>query len=547
MSLIRKLLPLLLLLIGIAADASVTPRREVRAAVIRTDRGIDWPRGRVLMTSQQEAMRSLLRQLSDGGFNTVYLQVEASGTLLWTSDFLGRSPELAPDYDAVQFVLDECRYLGLSCHAMVDVLDLGTGGTMNPEYLVGYKARRYLDPGNPDARDYAISIYRELLTRYDFDGLLLASLHYPTAETAAFDDANSYYNYNPDYLPRDQWRRTRLDLFAYELSLMVRSVRPNIRLGVTTLAAYRKLPGYSAPSAYASGLQDPIQWLRNGYVDYVAPLLDVNERDGFTDYLSSWITAAEGSEILPMLSAASTDPSGEAWPLTTLTSQIATVRSESALKGLALDHSVNYCGESETASELYAILADDLFYFDAHVPATVWAGPSYPPENVVQSYENGRYTVSWNAPFGAPEPRYYAVYFADSRGRVDVENSDNLVRARVTENEFILDSDYAGLLFGVTAFNRGFSESEPVTADASGLDMVSTLSSRVVHWGTVVDIVSQQTIARVELYSLSGVKLRSIKIGDNAASISVGDYPRGIYIIKAIYGDSSSETYKIIR
>lgn len=57
-----------------------------------------------------------------------------------------------------------------------------------------YKGTWYLDPGNPQTDNYLASIVREIVSRYDIDGIHLDYIRYPE-QAKDFPDQNTYRKY----------------------------------------------------------------------------------------------------------------------------------------------------------------------------------------------------------------------------------------------------------------------------------------------------------------------------------------------------------------
>jgi|GEM_PF-2546650 len=556
-----------LALAAAGSQAATSSKYEVRAATVVTDGGLDWPCGVLAADRQQSSMRELLRRLSDSNFNTVYLQAQAGGAALWHSDFLPPMIELTghagqrPDYDPVSMALDECRYLGLSCHAVVNVLDFGTLAgaaryasastphlaATHPDYCFNYQGRWYLDPGNPGAREFIVSVCRELLSRYDFDGVLFDGLYYPGTNV---DDVTNYQNFNPDYLPRDRWRRSSLDALADDLYTMAKSVDPGLNVGFTSLAAYRSLPGYSVRSAYGTAYQDPVKWISDGVADYLAPKMTISERDGFTAFVDNWVSSAAGGEIRPILHPSMMDDGVSNWTDETLSGQIETIRSNAGLRGMALDHARSVLGDGGQWSAKFAgQLRDGHFRYPAFVPPGQNAGAQLPPVNVSAEWNGTEYKLTWDEPFSVEGtgPRFYSVYLTQRDGSVDVSDMDNLLLPRVTSTEARVNSPIDGLTFAVTAWNDGYRESAPALSAKAGLDDVSTLTTRFRRYGELIEVVSQNTISRIEIYNIAGTLLRSIKVNGNQAVIETGVFPRAVYVARVLFEGAAPSVDKFIR
>ena len=78
----------------------------------------------------------------------------------------------------------------MECHAWMVAIPLGSrrhaqslGGRSvtrrQPEICVSYNRQYFLNPGHPKTKEYLMSLVREVVTRYDVDGIHLDYLRYP--------------------------------------------------------------------------------------------------------------------------------------------------------------------------------------------------------------------------------------------------------------------------------------------------------------------------------------------------------------------------------
>ena len=101
-------------------------REEMRAVWLTTVYGLDWPRDKADtpdgVRRQKESLLRILDRLQADGYNTVFLQLRHSGTVIYPSDYEPLSTRFAGegffgDYDPVRFAIEACHARGLSLHA----------------------------------------------------------------------------------------------------------------------------------------------------------------------------------------------------------------------------------------------------------------------------------------------------------------------------------------------------------------------------------------------------------------------------------------------
>jgi uncharacterized lipoprotein YddW (UPF0748 family) len=172
-------------------DAPPPIDREFRGVVVATVANIDWPSSRDLSTEQQQAeLIALLDLARELNFNAVLLQVRPACDALYASsiepwsEYLtgqqGRPPD--PYYDPLALAVEEAHKRGLELHAWINPFrarHTTSRSGMAPEHVSHarpavvreYGRQLWLDPGDPQAREHTLSVIRDIVTRYDIDGL----------------------------------------------------------------------------------------------------------------------------------------------------------------------------------------------------------------------------------------------------------------------------------------------------------------------------------------------------------------------------------------
>src|SRR6185295_1075554 len=120
----------------------------------------------------------------------------------------------------------------------------------------------------------------DIVQRYDVDGIHADDYFYPYPETDAanrtivFPDAATYSR-SGSTLTLGDWRRANVDRFVERLYREVHSLKPTMVVGISPFGIWRpgSPNGVVGLDAYASIFADSRRWLREGWVDYLAPQL----------------------------------------------------------------------------------------------------------------------------------------------------------------------------------------------------------------------------------------------------------------------------------
>jgi uncharacterized lipoprotein YddW (UPF0748 family) len=278
---------------------SVTPR-EFRAAWIATVDNIDWPdRGSYDPEAQKNAYTRLLDMHLKNGLNAVIVQVRPAADAFYPSQYEPWSEWLTgkqglppvPYYDPLQFMIAETHKRGMEFHAWLNpyraIFNLNrtvpakTHVTReHPDWFLNYGDKKYFDPGNKDAQQFVVNIVRDMLNRYDVDGVHFDDYFYPyRIKGKEFPDDRSYL-LNGAGMNREDWRRSNVDSIIVQLSRTVKEEKPWVKFGISPFGVWRNIDKDSAGSNTKAGqtnfddlYADILLWLREGWIDYVAPQL----------------------------------------------------------------------------------------------------------------------------------------------------------------------------------------------------------------------------------------------------------------------------------
>lgn len=232
-----------------------------------------------------------------------------------------------------------------------------------------------MDPGSPAVRDHVVAVVRDIVTRYDVDGVVFDDYFYPypIAGTPYPDDTTyAEYQAGGGTSTRSAYRRANVDAFVHAAHLAIQAARPGTRFGVSPFGIYR--PGQPAGvvglDAYEALAADSLAWLAAGDVDYLAPQLywpTTSTGQPFTALATWWSskTSAAGKWLVPALDL--TKAGTTAWDLAEYRAQV------SAIRGLA--------GAGARGATLYAVrnLLRDTGGVGTLFRGELWARPALPP------------------------------------------------------------------------------------------------------------------------------------------------------------------------
>ncbi len=408
------------------------PTREFRGAWIATVANIDWPSRPGLPAAQQQAeLTGLLDRAVEIGLNAVVLQVRPAADALydsplepWSYYLTGREGE-SPGYDPLEFAVAEAHARGLQLHAWANPFRASMPGgrhsaghvtRAHPEWTVRYGDLTWIDPGQPAAVDHSLAVLRDLVTRYDIDGLHLDDYFYPYPVAGTdFPDGPSYRaaQAQGETLGRADWRRQNVNRFVERLYGEVRAAKPDVLLGLSPFGIWRpgSPQGITGFDAYEGLYADARLWLREGWLDYLAPQLywaRDSRGQNFGRLLGWWGSEnTQGRHLWPGLFDSRTMPDVGTWRPGEIVGQVETTRQSGVSTG-----TVHYSFKSLVASRaLGRALAEEVYAEPALVPASPWldAAPPPAPRVTVEARRSGREAVL--APRPGEAVRHFVIRF----------------------------------------------------------------------------------------------------------------------------------------
>lgn len=311
---LRLLSSFIFLLITLTLFAN-EPKHEFRATWLATVTSIDWPKTKAKdnesRLQQQQELTTILDKLQAGNMNACYLQVRSLCDAMHKSSYEPWSAALTgtrgkdPGYDPLAFAIEEAHKRGLELHIWVNPFRATSSGTLASndqllqhagEWIIKYDngsfSGQIIDPGYPQARAYVIKVLMEIVNNYDVDGIVMDDYFYPYGSTTTEDAASkalykptNVVDVNQDGQTDDDWRRMNVDDCIKVLYDSLQATKPWVRFGMGTFGIWTtqkkaaQAYGLTLPSGI-TGLDDydvqacnPVEWVKDGYVDYINPQL----------------------------------------------------------------------------------------------------------------------------------------------------------------------------------------------------------------------------------------------------------------------------------
>ena len=263
-------------------------------------------------------VRDFLDRISELGFNTLYVETYWNGYVSYRSATFTTHPQVASysygEYgdDYIAALIGEAENRGIDVHAWLHTFNAGNishlSDQIDPSWLVEnyegntlhpnpYGGSYYLDPSNPEVLSFIGSMIDEIAEDYDFAGIQLDYIRYydnnytsvPIRESGFSDYANEAFKdaYDLsgdvrtlilDSLIREQWFEWRQNVITHAVktfSASIRAIDPSLVVSADVIGDINR-----AKNTY---MQDWLTWVREGYIDVLAPMIYTSSVDRVDD------------------------------------------------------------------------------------------------------------------------------------------------------------------------------------------------------------------------------------------------------------------------
>ena len=408
------------------------PKYEVRAVWLTTIGGIDWPHSYAQSErsaeKQKEELRAILDRLQKANINTVLLQTRIRATTIYPSQYepwdgcLSGFPGKSPGYDALQFAIDECHKRGMEVHAWVVTIPVGKWNSYGcrqlrkrfPRLIKRIDQDGYMDPEATQTGCYLAEMCREIVQRYDVDGIHLDYIRYPA----------------------------------------VKKEKPWVKMSCSPIGKFDDLSRYWSHgwNAYTKVAQDAQAWLKDGLMDELFPMMYFRG-DQFFPFAIDWKEHSYGKIIAPGLGIYFLDPKEGKWNISDITSELYHLRNIG--EGHAFFRNKFLLDNHQG---VYDFVTAHFNRYPALVPPMTWESNKRPQQPVTLCIEEneGTTTLRWDNSLQYEDgtaiktPSIYNNVYASKEYPVDVHDARNLILTRTTRRQLTTRTGNTPTYYAVT-------------------------------------------------------------------------------------------------
>lgn len=433
------------------------PKYEVRAVWLTTIGGIDWPHSYAQSErsaeKQKEELRCILDRLQKANINTVLLQTRIRATTIYPSQYepwdgcLSGFPGKSPGYDALQFAIDECHKRGMEVHAWVVTIPVGKWNSYGcrqlrkrfPRLIKRIDQDGYMDPEAPQTGSYLADMCREIVQRYDVDGIHLDYIRYP--ETWKFR------------IGKDQ-ARGNITRIVEKIHQAVKQEKPWVKMSCSPIGKFDDLSRYWSHgwNAYTKVAQDAQAWLKDGLMDELFPMMYFRG-DQFFPFAIDWKEHSYGKIIVPGLGIYFLDPKEGKWNINDITSELYHLRNIG--EGHAFFRNKFLLDNHQG---VYDFVTAHFNRYPALVPPMTWESNKRPQQPVTLCIEEneGTTTLRWDNSLQYEDgtaiktPSIYNNVYASKEYPVDTHDARNLILTRTTRRQLTTRTGNTPTYYAVT-------------------------------------------------------------------------------------------------
>lgn len=319
-------------------------KQEYRGVWFSTVWGLDFPSKPVsrifTIENQKKELIAKLDSLQKMNINVLFFQVRNRGDLAYDSSLepwhyvFGGKTGISPNYDLIQFAIDETHKRGMEFHAWFVCMPLGSEKfnrdkkslslvQKRRDLCIKYKNEWYMDPANPGTADYLADLIGEMLQKYKVDGVHLDYIRYPD-RTNGYPDDKAFKASKAKNLA--EWRRSNINRIVYKIHETVKKINPEIKLSAAVIGRYNNAshnkPGWRG---YEDVFQDAMAWFNADKIDFITPMTYYQD-PLFGLIINDWGKKLKPSQLMAGVYTSMLSPDERDWNMDIIFDQIMIAR-----------------------------------------------------------------------------------------------------------------------------------------------------------------------------------------------------------------------------
>ena len=285
---------------------SILHTKQMRGVWVTTAWGIDWPMEEYNAGAQKQKYINYLDLLVENKMNAIFFQIRGMADAFYDSQYESWSKYITgtagtkPSYDVLGFLVEEAHKRNIQFHAWLNPYRISTRANKNSSFpqldpkipaklTKDYEKIRIYNPALPEVQTRITQIVKEIITKYDVDGIHMDDYFYPSLETSEkMNDDAEYDQYGKSQFNNiDDFRRNNVNVVIQNIQKTIIETRPDVIFSIS--------PAANMDSNYNTLFADVKKWSKEGWIDVIIPQLyfatgtDVNSFNQRLDLWSQYI------------------------------------------------------------------------------------------------------------------------------------------------------------------------------------------------------------------------------------------------------------------
>ena len=276
-------------------------------------------RGTIVKAQSEEDLKPLFDRMKRAGINLVFFETINAGYPIYPSDIAPEQNPLTKGWDPLKAAVKLSRERDMEIHAWAwvfsaanqkhnEILELpkeypGPILEKNPSWAITDRkgdrpewisGKSFMDPANPEVREYLQQLFDEIVTRYDVDGLQLDYIRYPFQNPSqgnihgySFEARRQFQKkyqidpiqVTPGHRYWKQWlefKTENVDSFVQETAEKLKAKRPNLIISAAVFPMRYQI-------RFNNLQQNWQRWVKEGWVDLLLPMTYASSTDKLKD------------------------------------------------------------------------------------------------------------------------------------------------------------------------------------------------------------------------------------------------------------------------
>lgn len=245
-----------------------------------------------------EKVEDMFSEIADFGITDVFVQVRANCDAIYFSEYFSPSEKYSENgelmFDALDIITEKAHKNKLKIHAWLNPYRISSSEEYDKDNLIFNLINEedisvsdnfvYIKPSSVNGRRLVLNGVREILEKYDVDGIHIDDYFYPTTEESF--DKEEYDNYvsQGGKLNLGDWRRENVNILVSSMYSLVKKCDERILFSIS--------PCGDIDKNYNSLYADVTTWCScEGFADTIIPQIYYgfeNSSQPFEKCLSEW-------------------------------------------------------------------------------------------------------------------------------------------------------------------------------------------------------------------------------------------------------------------